>query len=106
MPKYLVQFSYTKDGLQGLLKEGGSARRNALQQLAESVGGTVESFYYAFGADDGLAILDVPDNVSLATAALLVNASGAATTHTTVLLTAEELDEAVKRGGDYRPPGR
>jgi uncharacterized protein with GYD domain len=106
LPKYLVQFSYTKDGLQGLLKEGGSARRNALQHLAQSLGGTLESFYYAFGADDGLAILDVPDSVSVAAAALLVNASGAATTRTTLLLTAEEVDEAVKRGGDYRPPGR
>ena len=106
MAKFLVQFSYTQDGVQGLLQEGGTARRNAVQQLAESLGCTVECFYYAFGEDDGLVILDVPDNISVAAAALLVNASGAATTRTTALLTAEEIDEAAQRGGAYRPPGR
>lgn len=106
MPRYLIQFSYTNDGLQGLLKEGGPGRRDSLQRLAESLGGTLESFYYAFGEEDGIAILNFPDNVGMAAALLTVNASGAATTRTTVLLSPEEIDEARERGGDYRPPGR
>ena len=106
MAKYLVEFDYTPDGLQGVLKEGGSKRRQAIEQLAKSLGGKLEAFYFSFGDHDGLVIWDMPDNVSSAAAALLVNASGAAKVKTVVLLTPEELDQATKKVGDYRPPGK
>lgn len=105
MPRYLVQFSYTGKGLDGLLEEGGSARREAARQLAESLGGSLEAYYFAFGEHDGFAILRMPDNVAMTAAAVIVNSSGAVTTRTTVLLTPEEVDEAVERRGSYRPPG-
>ena len=63
MPKYLAHASYTTDGLKGLLKDGGSKRREAVEQLAKGVGGTVEAFYYAFGDDDLFVIMDLPDYV-------------------------------------------
>ena len=106
MPKYLVQFSYTGEGVKGLLKEGGSKRRDAVDQLTRSMGGTLEAFYFAFGESDGLCIIDAPDNIITSAATLLVNASGGAQTTTTVLLTPEEVDQAVKKTGDYRPPGQ
>jgi uncharacterized protein with GYD domain len=106
MAKYLVQFSYTGEGLQGLLKEGGSKRREATQQLIESLGGKVESYYFSFGDHDGFIIVDGLDNVNAAAAALIGGASGAVETKTTVLLTPEEVDEATKLHGDYRPPGK
>ena len=106
MAKYLSQAKYKGDGLKGLLKEGGSKRREAIETLVKSVGGKLESFYYAFGDTDLFTIIDVPDNVTAAALSLIVNSTGAATTKVTVLLTPEEIDLAVKKTADYRPPGK
>jgi uncharacterized protein with GYD domain len=106
MPKYLVQANYVGEGLKGLLKEGGSSRRAAVEKLFGSVGGKVEAFYYAFGDTDLFVIADVPDNVSAAALSLTVNASGAAAAKITVLLTAEEIDAAAKKAVSYRAPGQ
>ena len=106
MPRYLVHASYTVEGLKGLLKDGGSKRREAVEELAKSLGGSVEAFYYAFGDDDLFVIFDLPDNVSATTGSMIVNASGAAKVKMTVLLTPEEIDQAAKKSVDYSPPGR
>ena len=105
MPKYLLQVSYTADGTKGLLKDGGSKRRQAAQALVESVGGRLESMYFAFGATDVFAIIDAPDNASASAGALAIAASGSASCTTTVLLSPEEIDQAVKKSGKYTPPG-
>lgn len=106
MPKYLVQANYVGDGIKGLLKEGGTGRRAAVEKLLGSVGGKLESFYYAFGGTDVFIIADLPDNVSAAALSLTVNASGAAASRITVLLTAEDVDAATKKTPSYRAPGR
>ncbi len=106
MAKYLVQGNYVGEGLQGLLKDGGSSRRAAVEKLFKSLGGTVESWYYAFGEYDFFGIFDVPDNVSMASLALTVRSRGAVTVKTTVLITPEEIDEAVKKSPTYRAPGQ
>ena len=106
MPKYLVQANYVGEGLKGLLKEGGSSRRAAVEKLFGSLGGKVEAFYYAFGDTDLFVIADVPDNVTAAALSLTVNAAGAATAKVTVLLTPEEIDAAAKKSPSYRPPGQ
>lgn len=105
MAKYLIQASYVGDGIQGLRQEGGSARRDAIERACASVGGRLDAFYFAFGDSDVVTILDLPDNVTAAGTALLVAASGKVDIKTTVLLTPEEVDAAVRIGGDYRPPG-
>jgi uncharacterized protein with GYD domain len=104
MPKYLCQGSYTKDGLQGLLKEGGSKRRAMVERLAQEMGGTMEAFYFAFGGDDFHIILDLPSNVDMAAVALVANASGTVKSRITVLLTPEELDQATKKQVNFQPP--
>ena len=76
-----------------------------MAQVAESVGGSLESFYFAFGDSDAFVVVDLPDNESAAAVALTVNATGAATVKTVVLLTPDEVDAAAKRSVDYRPPG-
>ncbi len=106
MAKYFVQAKYTDKGLSGLLKEGGSKRKEAVKKAVESLGGTMESFYFAFGDYDVIGIADLPDNVSATTFALLINATGGVTLKTTVLITPEEVDQAAKRTLDYRPPGQ
>jgi len=105
MPKYLIQSSFTGDAIQGLRQEGGSARRAVVEKACNSVGGKLDAYYFAFGETDVVAILDLPDNVTAAGIALLVGASGKVDHKTTVLLTPEEVDAAVKVTGDYRPPG-
>lgn len=106
MAKFMVEFSYTGEGLQGLMKDGGSKRREATRKLVESLGGTLETYYFAFGGYDGFLVVDGLDNVDMAAAALIGGASGAVKTKTTVLLTPEEVDAAVKKQGDYSPPGK
>ncbi len=105
MPKYLYQVSYTTDGLKGVLREGGSSRRATIDQLITSMGGTMESFHYAFGDHDVYLIADLPDNETSAAIALAVNAAGAAKVSTTVLISPEEVDRATKKTVNYRPPG-
>lgn len=105
MPKYLWRGSYTEQGLKGLLSEGGSARRAAVEQLIQSLGGRLEACYFAFGEDDLYLIFDAPDNVSAAAGALIVGASGAVRGTSVVLLTPEEVDEATRVSTEYRPPG-
>ena len=105
MAKYLIQASYTADGVKGLVKDGGSSRRSAVNKLIESMGGRVEAFYFAFGSSDAFVIVDVPDNASAAAASLAVNSSGVVTTSVTVLMTPEEIDGACRKVPAYRAPG-
>jgi uncharacterized protein with GYD domain len=106
MPKYLVTASYTAEGARGLLKDGGTKRRQTIEGALKGMGGKVESFYFALGKDDVYAIVDAPDNVAIAAMTLAVGAAGGAVTHTTVLLTPEELDQATKKKPNYIPPGQ
>lgn len=106
MPKYLFYGSYTPEGLRGLLDEGGSQRIEAAKRSLGSVGGELEAFYFAFGDNDFYIIVDLPDNVSTTAVTLAGNVSGTFSIKTIVLLTAEELDEAIKKSVDFRPPGR
>jgi uncharacterized protein with GYD domain len=105
MPKYLLEVSYTLEGLKGLKYEGGSARVAAVKEATEAAGGKLEAMYFAFGEYDVYLIVDYPDNMTAAGAALTVSASGAAKVRTVVLVTATEIDDAAKAASTYRPPG-
>ena len=106
MPKYLVVASYTAEGAKGVLKDGGTKRRQAAEAALKSVGGKVDAFYFAFGENDVYAIIDAPDNISMAAASMTIGASGAVRTKTVVLLAPEEIDQATKKTTSYQPPGR
>ena len=106
MAKYLSEATYTGEGAKGVQKDGGTKRRAAAQTLVESLGGKLEAFYFAFGKRDAVVIADMPDNVSAAAAGLALAVSGAVTGKTTVLITPEEMDQAVKKSPKYRAPGQ
>jgi uncharacterized protein with GYD domain len=106
MPKYLVTVSYTTEGVKGLMKDGGTKRRQAAEAVLKSVGGRLETLYFSFGSNDVYAIVDAPDNASVAAASMAIAASGSANPRTVVLLTPEEIDQAAKKGASYTPPGR
>jgi len=105
MAKFLIKASYNAEGTKGLIKEGGSARRAAVQKLVEGLGGKVESFYFAYGEDDVYVISDLPDASAGLAISLAVNASGVVRLSTTPLLTAEEMDAACRKTVSYRSPG-
>jgi uncharacterized protein with GYD domain len=105
MPKYLIEASYSPQGVEGVKSKGGSSRRDAVAEMTESLGGKMESFYFGFGDHDAYVVVDLPDNEAAAAVALTVNAAGGATCKTIVLLTPEEVDEAAQRSVGYRPPG-
>jgi uncharacterized protein with GYD domain len=106
MAKYLWCASYTAEGVKGVLKEGGSGRRDAIEKLVADLGGTIEAFYFAFGDDDVYVIADLPDNTNAAAVSFAVGATGAVRIKTTVLLTPDEVDRAVHTTVGYRAPGK
>ena len=106
MPKYLIQASYTREGIQGLVKDSAAGRRSDVQSAVKALGGNVETFYYAFGEHDVIAIMDLPDNVTAAAVALTTSGTGAVRVITTPLLTVEEVDKALDIQIKYRAPGQ
>jgi len=106
MARYLIEASYTREGMQGVMKEGGSGRADAIGKLLADLGGSLESFYFAFGKTDAYVTIEVPDNITAAAIGMTVAASGAVSTNTVVLLTPEEIDQATKKSVAYRAPGK
>ena len=105
MPMYLWRASYAAEGAKGLLKDGGSKRRDAVRTMIEKAGGKLHAFYFAIGTDDVIGVSEFPDTATAAAMSLVVNASGAVHLHSTVLLTPEEMDAATKKAVTYTPPG-
>lgn len=106
MPKYLVQASYTAEGVKGLQKDGAASRVRMGSQVAETLGGKCEGFYWAFGQQDVVALFDLPSTVDAAALAFAVSGSGAIRTTTTPLLTAAEADQALKKSVNFKAPGK
>jgi uncharacterized protein with GYD domain len=105
MPRYLLQARYTSEGIQGIIRDSASGRRADVQAAVKALGGTVEAFYFAFGEEDVIAIVDLPSAVKAAALALRTSGSGAVRVKTTPLLTVEEVDQALEVEIAYRAPG-
>ena len=106
MPKYMWKIRYTQDGAKGLLKDGAASRVAAATKIVESLGGTLESFYFALGDPDAYVIVDLPSNADAMAVSMTVATGGGATNETVALLTSEEADEASNKTVVYRPPGQ
>jgi uncharacterized protein with GYD domain len=105
MPKYMISASYTAEGVKGLIRDGGTERKEAVEKALKSVGAKLEAFYFAFGDMDAFAIVDAPDSATAAAISLVTSAAGFARTKTTVLITPKEMDSATKKSVSYKPPG-
>lgn len=106
MPKYLIHAKYNTEGIKGLVQDSASGRRADVTMAIKALGGTVEAFYYAFGDDDVIAILDLPSNTAAAAVAITTGGSGMVRVRTTALLTVEEVDQALEIQPKYRAPGK
>jgi uncharacterized protein with GYD domain len=105
MPKYLARANYVGEGVQGLMTEGGSKRRDAAAAAVESVGGTLECMYYAFGDTDVYGIADFPDEATATAWSLMINSTGAVSLNLVPLMTPEDVDAAAAMTPSYRAPG-
>ena len=105
MPRYLIEGSYTEEGAKGLMKEGGTARRDTVTKLIEGMGGKVEAFYYSFGIRDVVVIYTVPDDATALALSMAVNQSGKVRLTTYPLLDVADVDQAAKKTIGYRAPG-
>ena len=103
--KYLIKASYTSAGAKGLLKAGGTTRKQAIEKMMNDMGGKLESFYFAFGEHDVYAIGEIPDTATAAAISLSINASGLVTVFLTVLIDPEDIDKAKNISVNYRSPG-
>lgn len=106
MPKYLVEACYTADGIRNLQKDRAEGRVAAIKAALQSVGGKLETLYFALGERDVVLIADCPDVTAIAALSVAAGASGMVRTRTTQLLTPLEFDEALQKGVKYRPPGQ
>ncbi|TFB48719.1 GYD domain-containing protein [Cryobacterium tagatosivorans] len=106
MTKYLFEANYVGEGIKGLMREGGTKRRDALVEAVKSVGGSLESFYYAFGETDVLGIIEVPEPAAAAALSLLINSTGSVQVRLKPLMTPEDLDDAARKTPSYRAPGK
>ncbi len=105
MAKYLIKANYKGDGIKGLMSDGGSKRVEAASAAIQSVGGTLDCFYFAFGDTDVFAICDLPDAASATAVSWVINATGAVSLSLTPLMTPEDVDAAAAKSPSYRPPG-
>jgi len=106
MAKFMVIANYNAEGIKGVMKSGGTARVDAVREACKGVGGSLESFYFAFGGEDAYVICDLPDNAAAAALAMTVSSSGLVGIRTVVLLTPGEVDDAAKRQVNYKAPGK
>jgi uncharacterized protein with GYD domain len=106
MARYLIKASYSAEGLKGVMKAGGTSRVKAVESAVAGVGGSLEAFYFAFGADDVYVVVDAPDHRAVMAMAAAVGSSGAIESYeTVVLMSPSEVDEAMQVAVDYAPPG-
>jgi uncharacterized protein with GYD domain len=105
MPKYLWKVSYSREGLQGVMRQGAEDRVEQIGKMVTANGGTLEGFYFAFGDTDAYVIADLPGDTTTAAISMAVAASGTASVETVKLLTPAEVDEARGVNTGYVAPG-
>jgi uncharacterized protein with GYD domain len=105
MSRYLISGTYTAEGVKGLLREGGTRRKAAIETLIGEAGGTLEAYYWAFGKVDFYIIAELPDAATAAALGLTTSGSGSVRVQMTALLSADEIDQAMSKKVAYRGPG-
>jgi uncharacterized protein with GYD domain len=108
MARYMIQASYSSQGLGALIKDP-QDRSAAVRRMIEGLGGKLETFDYAFGDYDVVAILELPDNVTMMATSMAIASSGALRNfNTTVLMSMDQALEAMRKASTvgYQAPGR
>ncbi len=107
MPLYMAEFGYTPEAWAGLVKSPEN-REETVRQILEDAGGMLHGIWYAFGENDGFALIEGPDNVTAAGLSIAIASSGAFRKFEThVVMTQAELLDALDKAGEvaYTAPG-
>lgn len=105
--KYLVLFGLTGETIKRFVAKP-SDRAAVVRELAESVGGSLESYYWMFGQYDGAGVFVLPDSHTMAAVSLAATSSGAFTRFEShELIESSDLTAIAERarGIAYQPPG-
>jgi uncharacterized protein with GYD domain len=108
MPLYMSQFAYTSEAW-AALAQNPEDRSEPIRGLLEAMGGRLVSYYNSFGEYDGVAIFEAPDEgTAAATAIAAITPGHLKSFKTTLLLSAEQGVEAMRRAGEatFRRPGQ
>jgi uncharacterized protein with GYD domain len=105
MARYLFKVSYSVEGMKGVMKEGAENRQTFIAKMAADMGGSLESFDFAFGETDVYAICEIADDETAAAIGMAVGSSGTGTCETVKLLTPAQVDRARGITTGYRAPG-
>lgn len=106
MPMYLYQGAYTPEAWATLVEKPQN-RIQAVRPAIEKLGGKIRNAFFSFGKYDVVLIVEMPDNVSMASLAIAIAAGGAVkNSRTTVLMSPEDGLAAMKKAATsgYRPP--
>jgi len=108
VPKFLMQATFSTDGVKNLIEQGGTKREQQLQGLARSLGGSLEAVYFSPHRNEGFVIFDLPEGqrINLAGTVMAVNAGGFVQVKAQPVLTAKELDSAVEKARSVKVPGK
>jgi uncharacterized protein with GYD domain len=107
MPMFLTRFNYSPETW-AQLRQRPEDRTDAVRRSIEAVGGRLHGLWYSVGEYDGISLWEAPSRVALAATLVATIAAGAHTRlETTVLLTVDEVLEAMKQSAsiEYRAPG-
>ncbi len=107
MPHYMFQARYSTDSIKAMVDKP-QDREVGARPLIEALGGKLHRLYFCFGKEDVVALIEAPDDKTMAACALVVGASGSMSSGaTTKLMTAKEamaaMEAAKKARGSYTP---
>jgi uncharacterized protein with GYD domain len=107
MASFLVQASYTSEALASLMKNPEN-RTEVVKKVAKKLGGKLSASWLSFGEYDLVMMVEMPDNISIASFAIAAAAGGSLkSVKTTPLLSVDDAMAAVKKASTsgYRPIG-
>lgn len=106
MALYMYQGAYTPESWAAQLADPQNRVEAVGKAVCESVGGRLIGGWLSFGEFDIVLIMEVPDNVSIASIGMAVAAGGAMkSSNTTVLMTGEDGVAAMRKAASvtYKP---
>ena len=99
MAMYMVQFTYTSEAWDEMVKKP-QDRTIPSRDLVQKLGGKLLGLYYSLGKYDGIALFEIPDDISASAVGLTVKASGIMKANKiTRLFTMDETLEAMRKAG-------
>jgi len=108
MSHFLVQFSYAPRSIKAMIDHPDVDHAAEASAMVASLGGKLLSYWHAFGEFDGVVLLEAPDNSVAASVAVAIGGTGEVSRiQTTVLLTVDEAQEAMRKAAaaTHLPPG-